>query len=67
MPYIPYRTRVRLRKLAVALVIIVVLLLLTAIGFVIYLQRFLVYSADGVRLEFSPSTESRTPPEKLER
>ncbi len=66
MPYIPYRTRVRLRKLAVALVIIVVLLLLTAIGFVIYLQRFLVYSADGVRLEFSPSTERSAVREKLE-
>lgn len=60
MPYIPYRTRVRLRKLGIALAITAVLLLLTAIGLVIYLQRYLVYSADGVRLEFSPTVQTQT-------
>lgn len=66
MAYIPYRTRVRLRKLGIALAIAAVLLLLTAIGLVIYFQRFLVYSADGVRLEFSPSTAQTDTPQKLE-
>lgn len=66
MAYIPYRTRVRLRKLGIALIIAAVLLLLTAIGLVIYLQRFLVYSADGVRLEFSPAATQTDTPQKLE-
>lgn len=66
MAYIPYRTRVRLRKLGMALAIAAVLLLLTAIGLVIYLQRYLVYSGDGVRLEFSPSTAQTDTAHKLE-
>lgn len=65
MAYIPYRTRVRLRKLGIGLAIAAVLVLLTAIGLVIYLQRYLVYSADGVRLEFSPAARNVTE-QKLE-
>lgn len=61
MRSISYRAKLRLRKiLKISLIVLSVLLIVSIVGFV-YLQRFLVYTPDGVRLDFSQSEEPKTP------
>lgn len=61
MRSISYRAKLRLRKLLkVSLIVLSVLLVLSIVMFV-YLQRFLVYSPDGVRLDFDRSQEELRP------
>lgn len=63
MRSISYRAKLRLRKiLKVSLIVLSVLLALAIVAFV-YLQRFLVYSPDGVKLDFSRPQEELRPEE----
>lgn len=56
-----YRAKLRLRKiLKISLIVLSVLLVVSIVGFV-YLQRFLVYTPDGVKLDFNQSEEPKTP------
>ena len=48
---IPYRTRRKLKKLAVFLVVLAVLLALAVVAFVVYLERFIIYTRQGVVLD----------------
>lgn len=58
---ISYRAKLRLRKLLkISLIVLSVLLVCSIVGFV-YLQRFLVYSPDGVRIDFSLSQDPLRP------
>ena len=54
-----YRNKTRLKKGLIFTAVAALLVFAILIGVFIYLQRFLVYTADGVRLDFSqPSTIS---------
>ena len=50
MPRISYRTKLRLRAAGKVLLILAAILLVLLTLFFLYMQRFLVYTADGVRL-----------------
>lgn len=66
-----YRTRQLLRKLLNALLVIVLLLAIALVFFSIWLRRFVVYTPNGAKLDFSiisqdlPS-QAPTPPDKLD-
>lgn len=61
MRSISYRAKLRLRKLLkITLIILSVLLVCAIVGFV-YLQRYLVYSPDGVKIDFGLSQEPLRP------
>lgn len=47
-----YRTRRRLQKLGVTALIVLVVLLIAWFCSVIWLQRYVVYSADGAQVDF---------------
>lgn len=48
---IPYRTRRKMKKTALFLVVLAVLLALAAVAFVVYLERYIVYTRQGVVLD----------------
>lgn len=55
MRSVSYRAKLRLRKaLKISLIVLSILLLCSIVSFV-YLERFLVYTPDGVRFDFSKS------------
>lgn len=54
---IPYRTRRILHRVGIALLVVLVLAILTALCWTIWLERFLVYTRDGVVLDFDQSYE----------
>ncbi len=60
-----YRNKTRLKSGLVVLLVLAAALLLLVSGIFIYLQRFIVYSADGVHLDFSsrPDAPDSTSPE----
>lgn len=64
MRSLSYRTRQRLSKGLKILLIVLLSLLALAVVLLIYLQRFVVYTADGIRLDFDRSTaaELKLPP-----
>ncbi len=51
MRFISYRSRLRLRAALTGLAIALVLLIAAAVGVVIYLHRYIVYTPDGARLD----------------
>lgn len=53
MRYISYRNRIRLRSGLIAALILVVVLAAAGIGIFLYLARYIVYTPDGARLDFS--------------
>lgn len=61
MRSISYRTKLRLRKLLKFTLIVLSVLLVLSIVMFVYLQRFLVYTPDGVRLDFSRPQAELTP------
>lgn len=52
MRFVSYRNRQRIRTLLIALGIALAVLLVAAVCLVIYLQRYIVYTRDGARLDF---------------
>ena len=57
MRSISYRAKLRLRKiLKYSVLVLAILLVISIVGFV-YLERFLVYTPDGVRFDFQRSQE----------
>lgn len=69
LPDLTYRTRKRLRAIGLTVGITAVLALVIWVCWVIWLGRFVVYSRDGVRLDFHWQTPgeavSAVPPEEL--
>ena len=68
---IPYRTRLALGRLAVILLVLVLLGALAWAGWVFWLSRYVVYTQDGAKLDFSlsedmPSGQLAVPPEPQE-
>lgn len=63
MRYFSFRSKQRLRRLGIGVLVALLILIALAIGIVIYLQRYLVYTADGARLDFSrrPGAEEDLP------
>ena len=53
-----YRTRRRLQKLGVTALIVLVVLLIAWFCSVIWLQRYVVYSADGAQVDFELGTQA---------
>lgn len=53
MRYFSYRNKMRLRSLLVGLLIALVILIAVGIGVIVYLQRYIVYTPEGARLDFS--------------
>ena len=51
--FFSYRARRALRHVLPVLLVIVILLLLAVIGWLLWLPRFVVYTQQGVRLDFS--------------
>ncbi len=67
---IPYRTRRRLRRLGIAALVLSILVALVWVGGIVYLGRYVVYTRDGVEMDFSLDTthtgqnaEAAIPPE----
>ena len=60
MRNLSFRSKQRLRKLLIALAITAAALIAAAVCLVIYLQRYIVYSADGAHLDFSGAAQSDT-------
>ena len=59
-----YRTRQFLRKFLQVLLVLLMLLALALVFFAVWLRRYVVYTPDGVRLDFSivsPSSEGKLP------
>jgi len=56
--HISYRSRLRLRTTLIALAVILVALAVAALCVFFYLQRYIVYTPEGAKLEFDPE---RTP------
>ncbi len=50
---IPYRTRQNLRRIFIFLLILLLLALLFSGGWILWLSRFVVYSRDGAKIDFS--------------
>ncbi len=65
---IPYRTRRNLGRAAVALLVAAAVLVLAWLCWVLWLGRYVVYTGDGARLDFSQSSQdlSGTPAERPE-
>lgn len=66
-----YRTRQILRKLLMALLVIALLLAIALVFFSIWLRRFIVYTPDGAKLDFSITAQNTpsqapTPPDRLD-
>lgn len=63
-----YRNKLRLRSVLLTLLIVLAVLAVLAIGIFIYLQRYIVYTPTGARLDFSthvkasPKADSAAPP-----
>jgi len=53
-----YRNKMRLRSLLITLLIVLAVLAVVAIGVFVYLQRYVVYTPQGARLDFSPRASS---------
>lgn len=53
MRHFSYRSKQRLRVLLIALAIAAAVLAVTAVCVVLYLERYIVYTADGAHLDFS--------------
>ena len=53
---IPYQTKMKLKRAAISVGIGLVVALLVLIFWLIWLQRFIVYTEDGVRFDFNRST-----------
>ena len=54
---IPYRTRKAMKKLLLGLVVLVLFALLILVCWVLWLNRYVVYSPDGAKLDFSLSVQ----------
>ena len=54
---IPYRTRRRLRKLGIVLLILIVIAAVLGSIWLFWLQRYVVYTRDGAKIDFSRSAE----------
>ena len=48
---LPYRTRRRLKTLGITALVIVMLLVIVWLGWVVYLERYIIYTRDGVVLD----------------
>ena len=55
---LPYRTRRRLKTLAVTLLTLVTLLVIVWLGWVVYLERYIIYTRDGVVLDLDLDLDS---------
>ncbi len=66
MRNLSFRSKQRLRKLLIAAAITAVVLVAAAICLVVYLERYIVYTADGAHLDFSGTHASDTAPDTLE-
>ncbi len=58
-----YRSKVRLRRAGKIVLLVLAGLLLLVVLLLIYLQRFVVYSAEGTYLDFGRSTAGYVPPQ----
>ncbi len=58
---IPYRTRQAIRRIFVTVLALVMFVALALVGWLLWLNRFVVYSPDGVRLDFSLSSDFAPP------
>ena len=61
MRFVSYRNRQRIRKLLIVLAIVLAALAVAAVCVVVYLQRYIVYTRDGARLDFGHSAEAADP------
>ncbi len=57
MRHISYRSRLRLRTALIALAVILASLITTAVCAFFYLQRYIVYTPEGAKLEFHPDKQ----------
>ena len=53
---IPFRTRRRLQRLATAALVLLLATVIFWLCWVVWLQRYVVYTGDGARLDFSQSS-----------
>ena len=66
--FFSYRARRALRHILPVLLVIVILLLLAVIGWLLWIQRFMVYTQQGARLDFSlqlPASSGIAPQQPL--
>ena len=56
---IPYRTRRALRRLGITALILVMISVVIWLCWVIWLERYVIYSRDGATLDLSLSSENR--------
>lgn len=54
---IPYRTRNALRKLCVTVLVIILVAAITLLCWLLWLNRYVIYTRDGVKLDFGLSLE----------
>lgn len=54
---IPYRTRIALGRIAIVLVALLLVAVLVLAGWIFWLSRFVIYTQDGAKLDFSLSEE----------
>lgn len=63
MQFLSFRNRRVLRRILISLLILVIVLVLLATATLLYLQRYLVYTKDGVYFDFSKSEPQQAPVE----